>query len=64
MVGSSSGAGKKAGRVSKSRAGMSDVTNIKITLCTLCNLGELGDEFHYCMVCPHHKFQKLRTNYM
>ena len=29
-------------------------------LCTLCNLGEIGDEFHYCMMCPHHEFQKLR----
>ena len=33
-------------------------------VCTFCNLGEVGDEFHYCMVCPHHEFQKLRDTYM
>ena len=33
-------------------------------LCNFCNLSEVGDEFHYCMVCPHHEFLKLRTTYL
>ena len=32
-------------------------------VCTLCNLDEVGNEFLYCVVCPHHEFQKLK-NYL
>ena len=26
--------------------------------CTLCNLNELGDEFHYVLICPYFKIKR------
>ena len=32
--------------------------------CGVCNQNEIGDEFHYCMVCPQHEFLHLRTTFL
>ena len=32
-------------------------------VCNLFHLNEVSDEFHYCIVCLHHEFLKLRVNY-
>ena len=32
--------------------------------CGVCNQNVIGDEFHYCMVCPQHEFLHLRTTFL
>ena len=32
--------------------------------CGVCNQNEIGDESHYCMVCPQHEFLHLRTTFL
>ena len=42
------------------------ISNVPLVerICTLCNLGKIGDELHYFFVCDHEKIKNSRKKHL